>query len=105
MSCALLTGITKAVKGKGISPRAPKEVKTDTGADFKGLLSEMLEKNGIAQRFKVSINNLAVVDAAIRTLKVRNAKEMTDTQSDNWAKAVDPAAKAHHANSHGALMK
>ena len=73
----------KAVKGKS-SAGAPSEVNTDTGAEFKGECSEMLEKQWISQRFKESINSLAVVDAAIRTLKVTLAKEMTDTGIGSW---------------------
>ena len=82
----------------------PGEVSTDTGAEFKGPFDDMLEKDGIGHRFKEGINGLAVVDAAIRTLKVSIAKEMADTESDSWAKVVEPLVKAYNANSHAALM-
>ncbi len=45
-----------------------------------------------------------MVLAAIRTLKVKIAKEMTDAGSDSWAKAVLPAVKAYSANRHSALI-
>ena len=36
----------------------------------------MLEKQGISQEFKEAQNSMAVVDAAIRTIKTSSAKEM-----------------------------
>ncbi|MCP3880632.1 MAG: transposase family protein, partial [Sulfitobacter sp.] len=91
-----------AIRGK--TAAAPKEVSTDTGAEFRGAFSELLEKHGITQRFKEQINHLAVVDAAIRTLKTTMAKEMTAKGSDSWVKALAAATKAYNANSHSALM-
>ena len=67
-------------------------------------INAMLEKQGIGHRFKEAINSLAVVDAAIRTLKVMIAKDMADTSSDSWAKAVGPATSAYNSNSHPAIM-
>ena len=83
---------------------APKEVSTDAGAEFKGVFSEMLEKKGISQRFKAQLNSLAVVDAAIRTLKDTMKKEMTATGSESWLKALPLAVKAHNSNSHPAVL-
>ena len=64
----------------------------------------MLEKEEIGHRFKESTNSLAVVDAAIGTLKVMIAKEMTDAGSESWAKAAAMAVKACNGNSHSSLM-
>ena len=88
----------------GGGERIPREVSTDAGAEFKGIFSQMLEKAGIGQRFKESINSLAVVDAAIKNLKEMIAKEMVDTSSDSWSKALPAAVKAKNSNSHPALM-
>ena len=52
-------------KGRAI----PSNVTTDAGAEFKGPFSELLEKQGISQEFKEAQNSMAVVDAAIRTIK------------------------------------
>ena len=82
----------------------PQEVSTDAGAEFKGAFSEMLEKQGVGQRFKESTNSLAVVDRAIGSLKASIAKEMVDTGSESWAKALPLAVKAHNSNSHPALL-
>ena len=101
---ALRRARNRAIKGESSSEGTPKEVSTDTGAEFKGPFSEMLEKQGISQRFKESINSLAVVDGAIRTIKIMIAKEMVDTESESWAKAVPLAVKAYNSNSHSALM-
>jgi hypothetical protein len=47
---------------------------------------------------------MAVVDAAIRTIKTSIAKEMVETESDSWAKALPLAVQAYNSNSHKALM-
>ena len=91
-------------KFKGKIHVIPREVSTDTGAKFKEPFSEMLEHQGISQRFKESANSLAVADAATRTLKVTIAKEMVDNASDSWAAAVPLVVKAYNSNSHAALM-
>ena len=93
-----------AVRIRGKVQVIPREVSTDSGAEFKGVFSEMLESEGIEQRFKESINSLAVVDAAIRTIKTTIAKTMVGESDDSWFKALAPAIKAHNENSHPALM-
>ena len=93
-----------SVRIKGRSQAIPNEVSTDTGAEFKGVFSQMLENEGISQRFKEATNSLAVVDAAIRTIKTTIAKTMVDTSDDSWAKALPAAVKAHNSNSHPALL-
>ena len=100
--------IQRAAKGSarpgGRTHVIPREVSTDAGAEFKGVFSQMLEQEGIGQRFKEATNSLGVVDAAIGSLKVTIAKEMVDTGSESWVKALRLAVKAHNANSHPALM-
>ncbi len=64
----------------------------------------MLEKERNSHRFKESINSIAVVDAAIRTLKVMIAKDVVDNSSDSWAKAVPKAVWAYNSNSHSVLI-
>ncbi len=73
----------QAIRGKSRASGAPRDVSTDTGAEFKCEFSDMLKMHGISQRFKESVNSLAVVDAAIRTLKAMITKEMVDTGSDS----------------------
>ena len=58
----------------------------------------------VSQRFKESINSLAVVDGAIRTIKITIANEMVNARSESWAKAVPLAVNAYNSNSHSALM-
>ena len=82
----------------------PKELSTDSGAEFKGPFSEMLRRRGISQRYKEQINHLAVVDAAIRTLKDTLKKDMTAKSSDSWLDSLPAAVKAYNANSHAAIM-
>ena len=82
----------------------PSNVTTDSGAEFKGPFSELLESQGISQEFKEAQNSMAIVDAAIRTIKTSIAKEMVETESDSWAKALPLAVKAYNSNSHKALM-
>jgi hypothetical protein len=64
----------------------------------------MLRKEGIRHRLKEGMNSVAVVDAAIRTLKITIAKKMADIGSESWAKAVPQAVNAYNAKSHRALM-
>ena len=66
----------------------PTEVSTDSGNEFRGAFSELLERLDITQTFKTSINALAVVDATTKTLKDMMKKEMTATGSDSWAAAL-----------------
>jgi hypothetical protein len=82
----------------------PGEVSTDGGAEFKNAFEDLLEAEKIAHRFKESTNSLAVVDAAIRTLRTTIAKTMVDQSDDSWARALPLAVQAHNANSHPALM-
>ena len=78
--------IQRATRGKlaGKGQVIPKSVTTDAGAECKGPFSEYLKKQGISQEFKEAQNSMAVVDAAIRTIKTRIAKEMVETESDSW---------------------
>ncbi len=48
----------------------------------------MLEKEGISHHFKDSANSLAVVDAAIRTLKVMIASPTAESSSSPPASAT-----------------
>jgi len=82
----------------------PKELSTDSGAEFKGAFSEMLRRRGVSQRFKEQINHLAVVDAAIRTLKDTLKKDMTAKSSDSWLDSLPAAVKAYNGNSHAAIL-
>jgi len=83
---------------------SPKELSTDSGAEFKEAFSEMLRRRGIAQRLKEQINHLAVVDAAIRTLKDTLKKDMTAKSNDSWLKSLPAAVKAYNGNSHSAVL-
>ena len=67
------------VRIRGRTQVIPKEVSTDSGAEFKGVFSDMLADEGISQRFKESTNSLAVVDAAINWIKTTIAKTMGAT--------------------------
>ena len=99
--------IQRAAQGRVVGKRRviPSNVTTDAGAEFKGPFSEYLEKQGISQEFKEAQNSMAVVDAAIRTIKTSIAKEMVENESDSWVKALPNAVKAYNENSHTALMK
>ncbi len=70
-------------RGKSRTAGGPKENSTDTGAEFKEKFKDLLEKEEIGNRFKESVNSLAVVDAAIRTLKITFATKVTDTGSES----------------------
>jgi hypothetical protein len=99
--------IQRAARGRlvGQGRVIPSNITTDSGAEFKGPFSEMLEKQGISKEFKEAQNSMAVVDAAIRTIKASIAKEMVETESDSWVKALPLAVRAYNGNSHTALMK
>ena len=90
------------LKGKQFAK--PKELSTDSGAEFKGAFSELLDRLGIAQSWKTSINSLAVVDATIKSLKDIMKKEMTAKGSESWVDALPLAVKAYNSNSHGGIM-
>ena len=93
---AAFQSIQRAARGR-VRQKAgalPVELSTDSGAEFKGVFSEMLAKQGVAQRFKEQTNLLGVVDAAIRTLKEGIAKEMLETGSDSWSKALPLVVKS-----------
>jgi len=49
-------------------------------------------------------NHIAVVDASIKSLKDIMKKELTNTKSNDWTKAIKKTAKAINENSHSALM-
>ncbi len=89
--------VVKPKATKGQIHATTREVSADTGAEFFGPFSEILEN-------RESVSSLAVVDAAIRTLRVAIAKETTDARSESWAKAASPAVKAYNSNSHAAPM-
>ncbi len=57
----------------------------------------------MAKRIKEFINSWAVVDSAIRTLKVMIAKKMTDAGSESWEKALSLTVKAYKSKSRSAL--
>ncbi len=88
--------IQRVARGRllGKERAIPSNFTTDSGAEFKVPFSELLEKQGISQEFKEAQNSMAVVDAAIRTIKTSIAKEMVETESDSWAKALPFAVKA-----------
>ena len=51
----------------------PGEASTDGGAEFKNTFEDLLEAEKISHRLKESTNSLALVDAAIRTLRATMA--------------------------------
>jgi len=93
------------VKGKtGGRSSEVREITTDLGQEFKGLFADMLQRRGIAHTFKESINTLAIVDAAIRTLKDMIARAMTDEGSDSWLAVLPSVVEAYNSNSHSGIM-
>ena len=82
----------------------PKQLATDNGKEFKGAFEAFLEESGTSHVLKEQINHLAVVDASIKTLKDIMKKELTDTKTQSWTKALPKAAAALNANSHSALL-
>ena len=97
--------VTKAYKAVVENAGAkPKQLATDNGKEFKGAFEAFLEESGTAHVLKEQINHLAVVDASIKTLKDIMKKELTDTKTHSWTKALPKAATALNANSHSALI-
>ena len=82
----------------------PKYLSTDDGQEFRGVFDNFLEVQKTAHLPKTSINALAVVDAAIKSLRDYMKKDQTAARSDNWTKALERATTAHNTNSHSALM-
>ena len=78
---------TNRVTGKRSSAR-PTEVSTDSGNEFKGAFSELLNRLNIVQTGKTSRNALAVADATTKTIRDIMKKEMTATGSESWAAAL-----------------
>jgi len=83
----------------------PNELSTDAGAEFKTVFPRMLEKHDITQRYKEAMNDLAVVDRVIRTLKETIARDMTAKKSESWSKSLPFAVKAYNNNSHQHLLE
>ena len=88
----------------GRAGASPKRLSTDGGREFKGTFEEFLESQNTAHLIKEQINHLAVVDATIKTLKDIMKKDLTDSRSENWTKALSSASQAINTNSHPALM-
>jgi len=82
----------------------PTEVSTDSGNEFKGAFSELLNRLNVAQSGKTSRNALAVADATTKTVRDIMKKEMTATGSESWAAALPKAIEAYNSNSHSGIM-
>ena len=85
-------------------PQPVREVTTDKGEEFKGPFAEVLEKHDILQTFKEGPNTLAIVDAAIRTLKNTLAKAMVDKETNSWVDMLPEAVASYNSNSHAGIM-
>ena len=93
---------TNRVTGKRSA--RPTEVSTDSGNEFKGAFSELLNRLNIVQTGKTSRNALAVADATTKTIRDIMKKEQTATGSESWAAALPKAIEAYNSNSHSGIL-
>jgi hypothetical protein len=98
---SVLEAFKSIVKKAGANP---KMLSTDSGGEFKGAFEKYLETEGTAHLIKEQINHLAVVDASIKSLKDIMKKDLTETRSENWTKALGKAAAAINSNSHSGIL-
>ena len=88
------------------SGRKPAEVDSDGGTEFSARFTSFLEGKQISHTTRAigHTNALAVVDAAIKSLKETLVKDMAEEGSQTWIKFLKGATKAHNSNSHEHLM-
>ena len=84
--------------------RVPKELSTDRGTEFDNReFRVFLETKSIEHRWKVGVNDLATVDAAIGTLKKTLTRLTSTPGKGNWAQELAAATTAYNATPHGHL--
>ena len=78
------------------APHKPKVISTDNGLEFKGQVSEYLEKKGITQRFRSvgDINALGLVDRVIQQFRLKIAKMMARSETADWKEVLPYAVNA-----------
>ena len=66
----------------------PKLISSDQGLEFKGVVSDFLTENNIAQMYKDTgdVNGIGVIDKAIQSLKQRLAQ--LSTEGGSWASVL-----------------
>jgi hypothetical protein len=84
--------------------RVPKELNTDKGPEFDNCeFRVFLETKSIEHRWKVGVNDLATVDAAIGTFKKTLTRLTSTPGKGNWAQELAAATAAYNATPHGHL--
>ena len=75
--------------------KKPQILSSDAGAEFTGAVSDMLQKQGIVQRWKDAgdLNSLGLLDRTIGLLK-RKLAEMHASNKKSWATNLPAAVKA-----------
>ena len=75
----------------------PKEVDTDIGQEFTQQFQTYLESKDVGHltRDPRQSNALAVVDSAIRTLKIIMSKAMTARKSGSWAQVLQASVRSY----------
>ena len=75
------------------APKRPKLISSDQGLEFKGVVSDFLTKNKIAQKYKDTgdVNGIGVIDKAIQSLKQRLAQ--LSTEGGTWASVLARAVE------------
>ena len=89
------------------SGRTPRELNSDQGTEFKSIeFQTMLARRKIQWQPKEGLNDIATVDAAIRSLKQRIARRAADEgTAGDWLSQLKPATDAHNKLDHAALFE
>jgi len=87
------------------SGRTPRELNSDSGTEFTSIeFQTMLARRRIQWVPKQGLNDIATVDAAIRTFKQRIARRSADeSTTGDWLSQLEPATAAHNKLDHAAL--
>ena len=81
----------------------PAEVNADGEFDTK-IFNRFVAQQGIAVRYKQGRQDLATIDAAMNNYKKMLKKMMQDQNTNEWAKLITKATRAHNRLAHEALM-
>jgi len=98
-----LTSFKKILERAGARPS---EVDSDEAQEFKGAFDAFLDSRGIGHmsRDPRQSNALAIVDSAIRTLKIIMSRGMTARKTGSWANVLQQSVTSYNNRPHESLM-
>ena len=98
--------VEKALKSILEEAMPLKVISHDQGNEFKGKVSQLLEKKGIASRLKATGEKdaLAVVDRTIQGLRTKLEQAVTVKNKAQWSSQIELIEKSYNTTKHGHLM-